>query len=118
MRDTAEDPAQQVRLAGGWAVATSSTQKRRWIADGRDVHHILDPRSGLPATPVWRTATVVAPTCLRANALSTAAIVRGTQAVGWLAAQRAPARLVDEAGRIHITEAWPSESGVGDDVVR
>lgn len=118
VRDTAEDPAQQVRLAGGWAVATSSTQKRRWIADGRDVHHILDPRSGLPATPVWRTATVVAPTCLRANALSTAAIVRGTQAVGWLAAQRAPARLVDAAGRIHITEAWPSESGVGDDVVR
>jgi thiamine biosynthesis lipoprotein len=88
------------------------------MADGHHVHHILDPRSGLPAAPVWRTATVVAPTCLRANALSTAAIVRGTQAVGWLAAQGAPARLVDEAGRIHVTEAWPSDIGRGDDVVR
>ncbi|MGA0567385.1 FAD:protein FMN transferase [Rathayibacter sp. KR2-224] len=118
VRDTADDPGQQVRLAGGWAMATSSTQKRRWMADGHHVHHILDPRSGLPAAPVWRTATVVAPTCLRANALSTAAIVRGTQAVGWLAAQGAPARLVDEAGRIHVTEAWPSDIGRGDDVVR
>lgn len=108
VQDTPEDPGQQVRLEGGWAMATSSTQKRRWMLDGRKVHHILDPRSGLPAPAVWRTSTVVAATCLRANTLSTAAIVRGRDAVGWLAAQNAPARLVDEAGRIHVTDGWPS----------
>jgi thiamine biosynthesis lipoprotein len=118
VQDTPDDPGQHVRLEGGWAMATSSTQKRRWIVDGRNAHHILDPRSGLPAPAVWRTSTVVARTCLRANALSTAAIVRGREAVGWLAAQGAPARLVDEAGRIHVTDGWPPDSEGGEDLVR
>lgn len=109
VQDTPEDPAQRVRLEGGWAIATSSTQKRRWMVDGRSVHHILDPRSGLPAPAVWRTTTVVARTCLEANALSTAAVVRGRKAIGWLARQGAPARLVDGHGRIYITDGWPHD---------
>lgn len=113
VQDTPHDPAQLVRLEAGWAMATSSTQKRRWVVDGRSVHHILDPRSGLPAPAVWRTTTVVAPTCLRANALSTAAVVRGRQAIGWLARQGAPARLVDDRGRILTTAGWPVDEDQG-----
>jgi thiamine biosynthesis lipoprotein len=114
VQDTPDDPGQHVRLEGGWAMATSSTQKRRWIVDGRTVHHILDPRSGLPAPAVWRTTTVVARTCLQANAMSTAAVVRGRQATGWLAEQGAPARLVDDRGRILTTHGWPrDDEGAG-----
>jgi thiamine biosynthesis lipoprotein len=113
VQDTPDDPAQRIRLDGGWAIATSSTQKRRWVVDGRSVHHILDPRSGLPAQAVWRTTTVVARTCLEANAMSTAAVVRGRQAIGWLARQGAPARLVDEHGRILTTDGWPRDEGGG-----
>lgn len=113
VQDTPGDPAQQVRLGGGWAIATSSTQKRRWVVDGRSVHHILDPRSGVPAQAVWRTTTVVARSCLQANAMSTAAVVRGRQAIGWLAGQGAPARLVDEHGRIFTTNGWPRDEGGG-----
>jgi thiamine biosynthesis lipoprotein len=35
--------------------------------------HILDPRSGLPAAPVWRAASISAPSAALADALSTAA---------------------------------------------
>lgn len=109
VQDTDDDPAQQISLAPGWALATSSTSKRRWQHGGRSVHHILDPRFGLPAETVWRSATVAAPSCLRANALSTAAIVRGYGARGWLDALGADARLVDQRRRTVCTGHWPRE---------
>ncbi len=65
-------------------LATSSTAARRWVRGGRVMHHILDPRSGVPVVSPWRTVTVAAPTCLEANVASTAAIVRGVSAVEWL----------------------------------
>lgn len=107
VQDLDDDPSQQVRLPSGAGLATSSTQKRRWLHDGRTVQHILDPSFGTPVVPVWRSAAVAARTCLRANALSTAAIVRGRAAVGWLAAQSADARLVDLEGRVVTVGAWP-----------
>jgi thiamine biosynthesis lipoprotein len=94
----------------GWAIATSSTQKRRWMKDGRHLHHILDPRSGLPAPTTWRTATVVSRRCWQANALSTAAIVRGRSALGWLEDLGVAARLVDERGSVFVTPGWPAPS--------
>ena len=66
-------------------LATSSTAARRWQRGGDVLHHILDPRTGLPAEPVWRTVSVAAATCADANAASTAAVIRGRRALGWLA---------------------------------
>jgi thiamine biosynthesis lipoprotein len=109
VQDTPADPAQQVALPAGLAMATSSTRKRRWSQSGMPRHHILDPQFGLPVEPVWRSATVAAPSCLRANALSTAAIVRGTDAPAWLAEVGADARLVDRRGRVVTTGNWPAE---------
>lgn len=118
VQDTPDDPAQRVRLEGGWSMATSSTQKRRWWVEGQAVHHILDPRSGLPAPEVWRTVTAVAPTCLHANTFSTAAVVRGRSAVGWLARHGVPARLVNDRGRVFITDGWPGDGQEGGHRVR
>jgi thiamine biosynthesis lipoprotein len=115
VQDLPADPTQQISLAPGFALATSSTQKRRWRHQGVQVHHILDPRFGLPAEPVWRSVTVAAPTCLEANAFSTAAIVRGFAAVDWFRTQGVAARLVDSRGRVTTTGGWPAESyGPGD----
>jgi thiamine biosynthesis lipoprotein len=111
VQDMPSDPAQQLRLAGGAALATSSTQKRRWTVAGYPAHHILDPRFGTPVAPVWRTATVAATSCLLANALSTAAIVRGRPAVEWLSSLGADARLVDRTGRVVLTGNWPPPTG-------
>jgi thiamine biosynthesis lipoprotein len=111
VQDLDTDPAERIELAGGWAVATSSTQKRRWQHDGRSVHHILDPRWGIPADPVWRSVTVVAPTCLAANTLSTAAIVRGRGAVPMLRQRGRAARLVAADGSVVRLGGWPEDAG-------
>jgi thiamine biosynthesis lipoprotein ApbE len=102
------DPAvaQQIRLARG-GLATSSVTCRQWLRAGHLMHHIIDPRTGLPASGPWRTVSVAAASCAEANAASTAAIVAGEDAVGWLTAAGLPARLVGHDGRITCTDGWP-----------
>lgn len=109
VQDLPADPDQHIALEPGFALATSSTQKRRWKHAGTDVHHILDPRFGLPAPAVWRSVTVAAPTCLEANAFSTAGVVRGTAAPAWFTSEGVPARLVDRQGRVVAVGGWPAE---------
>jgi len=105
-----EPPGQLVRLAAG-ALATSSVRCRRWQRGGRTLHHIVDPRTGLPAAGPWRTVSVAAADCAEANAAATAAIVAGEQAPDWLAAQRLPARLVAHDGSVRLLGDWPSGDG-------
>ncbi|MDQ2815628.1 MAG: FAD:protein FMN transferase [Actinomycetota bacterium] len=94
--------------AGG--LATSSTAARRWQRGGDVLHHILDPRTGRPAGAVWRTVSVAADSCADANAASTAAVIRGGEALGWLAKLGLPARLVDTTGVVFTVAGWPDES--------
>jgi thiamine biosynthesis lipoprotein len=105
-------PGQWVTLTTG-GLATSSTTVRAWRAGERDLHHLIDPSSGLPVDAVWRTATVAAGSCLDANIASTAAIVRGQRAIGWLESLALPSRLVSiTGGAVHLA-GWPSD---GDDL--
>jgi FAD:protein FMN transferase len=103
---------QVVHLHGG-GLATSSTAVRRWRRGGADLHHVLDPRTGRPAAPVWRTVTVTAATCLDANTASTAAIVRGAAAPAWLAGLGLPARLLHQDRTVHRVAGWPTERAGG-----
>lgn len=107
VRDTEDDPGSQVTLGADAGLATSSTCRRRWWHDGVAVHHIVDPRTGRPAEPVWRTVSVAASSCLTANTVSTAVIIRGRRAPDWIAALGLPARLVARDGAIHAIGGWP-----------
>ncbi len=89
-------------------VATSSTTVRRWRRGGVELHHIIDPSTGLPAAGPWRTVSVVAGTCVDANIAATAAIVRGAAAAAWLDQAGLPARLVDRRGRMTRVGGWPA----------
>jgi FAD:protein FMN transferase len=89
------------------AIATSSTMVRRWVRGEVLLHHILDPRTGLPASGPWRTATVAARTCVDANLAATATIVKGEDAVAWLEAAGVPARLVGDDGGVCRIGGWP-----------
>jgi thiamine biosynthesis lipoprotein ApbE len=91
-------------------LATSSTAARRWRRGGDVLHHILDPRTGLPAEPVWRTVSVTAGSCADANAASTAAVIRGRRALAWLTRLGLPARLVDTTGAVFTVAGWPDDS--------
>lgn len=96
---------QTVVIHGG-ALATSGTTVRR----GPDGHHIIDPRTGASAETPWRTVSVTAATCVDANTASTASIVLGTRAPGWLAEHGLAARLVDNLGSVTTVGGWPAES--------
>jgi thiamine biosynthesis lipoprotein len=96
--------AETVEIAGG-ALATSSTTVRRWPGG----HHIVDPATGMPAVARWRTVSVAAASCVDANIASTAAIVLGATAPGWLARRRLPARLCPQDGAVIRVAGWPEE---------
>jgi thiamine biosynthesis lipoprotein len=102
--------SQVVRLAAG-AVATSSVTCRQWRRGGLRMHHIIDPRTGYPATGPWRTVSVAAPNCAVANAAATAAIVAGPDAPAWLAGTGLPARLAGHDGTIRLLGGWPATDG-------
>jgi thiamine biosynthesis lipoprotein len=106
--DPPAGPYAQIAIRDG-GLATSSTAARRWRRGGDVLHHILDPRTGLPAEPVWRTVSVAAGSCADANAASTAAVIRGRRALGWLAQLGLPARLVDATGVVFTVAGWPDE---------
>jgi thiamine biosynthesis lipoprotein len=106
-------PATTVTLRSG-ALATSSITQRAWRRAGRAVHHIVDPRTGDIPTPVWRTVSVAAGSCVDANTATTAAIVLGAGAPQWLSERRLPSRLVDVAGLAEHVAGWPAEQDGSD----
>lgn len=96
-----------VTLAGG-GLATSGTAVRRWRRAGIPAHHIVDPRTGMPAVSPYRTVSVAAASCVDANTASTAAFVRGDGAREWLEATGLPARLVRHDGAVVHVNGWPA----------
>lgn len=104
------EPDTTVLLPRG-GLATSTTMARRWRQGGEIVHHLLDPATGRPVTRTWRTASVAAATCLRANTASTAAILLGASAPAWLEQFEVTARLVNQHGEVTHIGAWLQEEG-------
>ncbi|MHA7277641.1 FAD:protein FMN transferase [Arthrobacter sp. Hz1] len=90
------------------ALATSSTRLRTWIRGGERIHHIFDPRTGDTAVPVWAEVTCAGATVVEANAASTAAVILGEEAPGWLAFNGISARLRRPDGAVVRTGGWPS----------
>jgi len=98
----------EVALTGG-GLATSSTRLRRWTVAGASHHHLVDPRTGVSARARWRTVSATGPSATAANIASTAAVVLGDDAVGWLTEREVAARLVSEDGDVTLTPGWPEK---------
>ncbi|MFX9181066.1 FAD:protein FMN transferase, partial [Acinetobacter baumannii] len=73
------------------------------------VHHLIDPATGRPVEPRWRTASVAAASGRDANPASTATIVRGDGAPAWLASLELPSRLVGVDGTVVHVAGWPAD---------
>jgi thiamine biosynthesis lipoprotein len=77
-----EDPAERERDCAvlgvnDVAVATSSTAYRRWRRGDRWVHHLLDPRTGQPATTDAVAVTVIGPSAMWAEVHAKVALLQG-----------------------------------------
>ncbi len=107
--DRPGDPPEALVTLDEGGLATSSTRVRRWTRHGVRRHHLLDPRTGLPAAEFWRTVTTTGASCVAANTASTAAVVLGPDAPAWLAEHGVAARLVSRDGEVLTVGSWPRE---------
>ena len=104
---TAPSEADEVVALHAGGLATSGTTARTWTRAGRTLHHIVDPWTGESAPSTWALVSAVAPTCVEANAWTTAAVVWGVDAPGNLAAHGVTARLVGADGTVVTVGTWP-----------
>ena len=72
-----------VRVEDG-GVATSGITHRRWLRGGAVQHHLIDPRTGRPASSRWSEVTVAGPTCLEADVAAKAAFLLSDDGPSWL----------------------------------
>jgi FAD:protein FMN transferase len=107
--ERAGDEGVLVTLAHG-GLTTSTRTARRWQTPTGYGHHVIDPRTGRPSEGSYRTASVWAPTAVRANTFSTALIATGEAAVGRLKLSGHPARLIADDGDVTELCGWPTAS--------
>ena len=70
---------------GNQAVATSGRDFHHWEQGGEARHHILDPRTGLPAASRVLSATVIAPTAVEAEVGAKCALILGElEGLAWI----------------------------------
>lgn len=102
VRDPFDDEAtiHAFDLADG-AVATSGTTRRRWASG----HHLIDPRTGLPADTGVVQVTAIAPTGLEAEVRAKTALLRGPDDV----ARSLPdgGAYVTDDGALHVVRPLP-----------
>lgn len=84
--------------------STSGDYERAVVKDGKRYHHILDPKSGQPAT-ASRSVTVMAKDALTADAWSTSLFIMGHEK-GMKLVEKTPgldAVFVDQDNKVHIS---------------
>jgi thiamine biosynthesis lipoprotein len=90
------------------AVATSGIAHRHWWQGQTLRHHLLDPRTGLPAQNDLWSVTVVADRCEQAEVAAKVAFILGSrQGADFLRRQRIAGLLVREDGAWEAVEPWP-----------
>ena len=70
---------QQVLQITDMAMATSGNYRQFYYRDGKKYSHTIDPRTGYPVDHNLLSATIVARSCMRADALATACMVLGVK---------------------------------------
>lgn len=80
--DGREGIAARIHVGVG-ALATSSITKRRWRVGGREVSHLVDPRTMEPVETPVQSATVVARTAVDAEAGAKAVLIKGVDGLAW-----------------------------------
>lgn len=98
-------PIGTIGISSG-GVATSGRDARYWYRNGKLAHHIIDPRTGMPAETDVLTATVIAPSVTLAEAATKTILISGSFAgLEWLEDQSEfAALLVLDDGQMVYTD--------------
>ena len=101
-------------LVRSGAVCTSSTQSRRWISDGLEMHHLIDPATGIPSTSSLATVTAVASAGWIAEAHAKAALLEGDpDAIRWLDSHGVAGVVVRHDGTFVQSSALTTATTIG-----
>lgn len=77
--DAAVNEYQEVIASSNLNMATSGNYRQFYYRDGERRSHTIDPRTGYPVNHSLLSATVIASSCMRADALATACMVLGVK---------------------------------------
>ncbi len=88
------------------ALATSGTDRRRWMRAGLPQHHLIDPRTGNASLSPWHQVTVCAATCVGADIAAKAAFLFGPVGPSWLDVRGLPGRFRTADGRVIVNRSW------------
>lgn len=105
----AADGETVVSLTAG-ALATSSTEKRRWRTAGGELHHLIDPRTRRPAASDLVRVTVHAPTCEAAEVAAKAALVLGSDEGAAFLERHRLTGLLSTPSESSPAGAWPAQT--------
>jgi thiamine biosynthesis lipoprotein len=94
-----------VRLVRG-GLATSGSDRRRWLRGGSPQHHLIDPRTGRPAESPWEQVTVCGASCVGADVAAKAAFLLGHAGPTWLDGVGMPGRFVTADGAVLANRSW------------
>lgn len=98
------DPAQTLAIlrVGPGAVATSTVTARRWRQGEDTRHHLIDPRTGLPANTDWLSVTAIALRATVAEVFAKTLLIAGSRQAERIAARRDDIEYiaVDSDGRL------------------
>lgn len=94
-----------VRLLRG-ALATSGSDRRRWMRGGELQHHLIDPATGAPSRSRWEQVTVCGQTCVAADVSAKAGFLLGQHGPAWLDAQGMPGRFVSHDRTTTANRTW------------
>ena len=98
-------PVAAVRLHDA-ALATSGGYRRGFLLNGQRVSHIVDPRTGQPAERI-ASASVLAPDCATADALSTAfSVMPPDESVALAESLGVGCLLVEQDGTVSTNASW------------
>lgn len=89
------------------ALATSTVSRRRWLHDGVEQHHLIDPRTRRPTDGPFRTVSVVARTCMQADVAAKAALVLGDDGIALLEELGLHGMAVSGDDTVRTTRHWP-----------
>lgn len=102
-----DGPREEVVGVREGALATSSVLRRRWKLNGTDLHHLLDPRTGMPAAGPIVQASVAAATCGQAEVAAKMALLSDVAAaIARLEQHQLAGLLVTSAGEAWRVGSW------------
>jgi thiamine biosynthesis lipoprotein len=91
------------------AIATSGLARRRWQQGGQLRHHLVDPRTSLPADSDLWSVSVAAARCVQAEVAAKAAFILGPAAgAAFINQQRLAGLLVTTTGEAVTVGSWPA----------